>query len=191
MILTCPVCHARHYDDGELAIRPHHTHACQSCGFVWRPAIEPTVGVDFLPGFKNDTEVREGATAWTLAEVARLRDLNKRAFALGVRFADNRCSPEDLEAARKELERPEVQAYLQQLGVVVLPEASARPETPLWSWTRDGFVLELYQDGSLGVGADDCEYSTVFPGESIAGLLNSEFIHALAQGRIKPAEEST
>jgi rubredoxin len=171
MILTCPVCHARHYDDGEFAITPHHTHACQSCGFVWRPAIEPTVGVDFLPGFKNDdTEVREGATAWTLAEVARLRDLNKRAFALGVRFADNRCSPEDLQAARKELERPEVKAYLQQLGVAV-PEPRPQLET-LWSWKRGGFVLELYQDGSLGVSAGDGEYSTVFPAESIPGLLN-------------------
>lgn len=31
----------------------HHTHACQHCGMVWRPAVVPTVGVYFLPGFKN------------------------------------------------------------------------------------------------------------------------------------------
>lgn len=53
MILTCPSCNARHIDEGEFATRVHHTHACQSCGIVWRPALVPTVGVRFLPGFKN------------------------------------------------------------------------------------------------------------------------------------------
>lgn len=53
MILFCPMCHARHLDEGEFATKPHHTHACQWCGFVWRPAVVPTVGVQFLPGFKN------------------------------------------------------------------------------------------------------------------------------------------
>ncbi len=54
MILTCPQCSVRHIDVGEFAEKHHHTHACQSCGMVWRPAISPTVGVQFLPGFKND-----------------------------------------------------------------------------------------------------------------------------------------
>lgn len=54
MILFCPMCHARHIDEGAFAKKKHHTHACQSCGLVWRPAIIPTVGVQFLPGFKND-----------------------------------------------------------------------------------------------------------------------------------------
>jgi hypothetical protein len=53
MLLTCPSCSLRHIDEGEFATKPHHTHACQGCGMVWRPAIEPTVGVRFLPGFKN------------------------------------------------------------------------------------------------------------------------------------------
>lgn len=53
MLLWCPECGERHIDVGEFATRPHHTHACQGCGHVWRPAIEPTVGVQFLPGFKN------------------------------------------------------------------------------------------------------------------------------------------
>ncbi len=55
MLLTCPSCSARHVDKGEFATKPHHTHACQQCGMVWRPAIVPTVGVQFLPGY-NDTE---------------------------------------------------------------------------------------------------------------------------------------
>lgn len=56
MIMYCPACAHRHIDEGEFAEdggRVHHTHACQYCGTVWRPAIVPTVGVHFLPGFKN------------------------------------------------------------------------------------------------------------------------------------------
>ncbi len=53
MFLTCPMCGKRHIDEGEFATREHHTHACQGCGLTWRPAIVPTVGVQFLPGFKN------------------------------------------------------------------------------------------------------------------------------------------
>lgn len=53
MLLWCPECHVRHIDYGEFATKEHHTHACQNCGFVWRPAVVPTVGVQYLPGFKN------------------------------------------------------------------------------------------------------------------------------------------
>lgn len=53
MILHCPDCGERHVDEGDFAARPHHTHACQTCGMVWRPAKQPTVGVRFLPGFKD------------------------------------------------------------------------------------------------------------------------------------------
>jgi hypothetical protein len=55
VILYCPSCSGRHIDEGEFATKPHHTHACQHCGFVWRPAVVPTVGVQFLPGFKSET----------------------------------------------------------------------------------------------------------------------------------------
>jgi len=54
MIIACPACRVRHIDTGEWATRVHHTHACQHCGVVWRPAVHPTVGVLFLPGFKNE-----------------------------------------------------------------------------------------------------------------------------------------
>lgn len=57
--LPCPECHQLHIDEGEFATKPHHTHACQNCGCVWRPAKVYTVGVRFLPGFKN--EVKGGA----------------------------------------------------------------------------------------------------------------------------------
>lgn len=53
MLLWCPSCGERHIDVGEFATKVHHTHACQHCGMVWRPAIVATVGVQWLPGFKN------------------------------------------------------------------------------------------------------------------------------------------
>ena len=53
MLLWCPACHERHVDEGEFATRPHRDHACQYCGLVWRPALVDTVGVRFLPGYKN------------------------------------------------------------------------------------------------------------------------------------------
>lgn len=53
MLIWCPACGYRHIEDGEFMHRVHHTHACQECGTVWRPAIEATHGVRFLPGFKN------------------------------------------------------------------------------------------------------------------------------------------
>lgn len=53
MRMACPACGELHIDEGEFATKPHHTHACQSCGMVWRPAIVATVGVRYLPGFKN------------------------------------------------------------------------------------------------------------------------------------------
>lgn len=57
MILYCPKCHFKHVDVGEFAQKVHHTHACQGpkCGLVWRPAIVPTVGVEYLPGYKNES----------------------------------------------------------------------------------------------------------------------------------------
>lgn len=54
MLLWCPECGTRHIDEGKYAVEePHHTHACQGCGMVWRPALVQTVGVQFLPGFKS------------------------------------------------------------------------------------------------------------------------------------------
>jgi rubredoxin len=54
MILHCPQCGARHIDEEAFASVAHHTHACQGCGFVWRPAKVNTHGVRFLPGYKNE-----------------------------------------------------------------------------------------------------------------------------------------
>lgn len=54
MLLWCPACGERHIDEGAFAPKSHHTHACQTCGMVWRPAIVPTVGVQFLPGFSKE-----------------------------------------------------------------------------------------------------------------------------------------
>lgn len=56
MRLTCPECGQLHIDEGEFAERPHHTHCCQHCGLTWRPALVATVGVRFLPGFKEGVD---------------------------------------------------------------------------------------------------------------------------------------
>lgn len=53
MRLFCERCHAQHIDKGHFATHPHHTHTCQACGLTWRPAREFTVGVQFIPGFKD------------------------------------------------------------------------------------------------------------------------------------------
>lgn len=72
MRLPCPSCGALHIDKGEFATKVHHTHACQSCGMAWRPAVVPTVGVQFLPGFKNEpeneNEPEPSSIALTIAE---------------------------------------------------------------------------------------------------------------------------
>ncbi len=60
MLLWCPECGDRHIDSGEWESKPHHTHACQSCGMCWRPAIVQTVGVQFLPGFKQARKGEDG-----------------------------------------------------------------------------------------------------------------------------------
>lgn len=56
MRIVCPECKTLHVDEGEFATKIHHTHSCQSCGLTWRPAVVATVGVRFLPGFKNEEE---------------------------------------------------------------------------------------------------------------------------------------
>lgn len=60
MRIPCPECKTLHIDEGIWATKLHHTHSCQSCGLTWRPAVVHTVGVRFLPGFKNDEP--EGVT---------------------------------------------------------------------------------------------------------------------------------
>jgi hypothetical protein len=60
MRLFCPACGQIHIDVGVFETKPHHTHSCQECGNTWRPAVVYTVGVKFLPGFKNVPASPEG-----------------------------------------------------------------------------------------------------------------------------------
>lgn len=46
--LNCPECGELHIDKGVFETKPHHTHACEYCGMVWRPAVECTRGVKFI-----------------------------------------------------------------------------------------------------------------------------------------------
>jgi rfaE bifunctional protein nucleotidyltransferase chain/domain len=54
IILFCPKCGNHHVDKNEFATKLHHTHACQFCPLVWRPAVFCTVGVAHLPGFRDE-----------------------------------------------------------------------------------------------------------------------------------------
>src|SRR5690606_34039261 len=68
MLLHCPLCSTRHVDAGLFATKPHHTHACQQCGHVWRPAVEHTVGVQFLPGYRAGEALPLSQAARTVFE---------------------------------------------------------------------------------------------------------------------------
>ena len=49
MLLPCLRCNHFHEDLNEWATKPHRTHRCAYCGYEWRPANVPTVGVLDLP----------------------------------------------------------------------------------------------------------------------------------------------
>jgi hypothetical protein len=52
MILHCPMCYIQHIDDADF--RLHTSHLCTRCGFIWRPADVPTVGVTELKTHGED-----------------------------------------------------------------------------------------------------------------------------------------
>lgn len=80
MLLWCPQCNMRHVDRGEFATKVHHTHACQQCGCVWRPAIGPTVGVQFLPGFQDASVASPTEPGLTYREVVNRLEMRSREF---------------------------------------------------------------------------------------------------------------
>jgi hypothetical protein len=54
MRIVCEACGKLHIDEPPFDTKPHHTHSCQHCGITWRPAVVNTVGVRFLPGYRNE-----------------------------------------------------------------------------------------------------------------------------------------
>ncbi len=122
MVLFCPSCSARHIDAGVYATKPHHTHACQRCGVVWRPAVVDTVGVLFLPGFKDTPE---GIVETGHDIEGQLLSKTERALAEAIYPAWQKAlSLEELRRPVKAL-RNELAATAQGLGV-----GHARPLTP-------------------------------------------------------------
>jgi rubredoxin len=89
MRLTCPECQLLHVDEGEFATKPHHTHSCQGCGLTWRPAVVNTVGVRFLPGFKNKPSDPTGTPTLTGDPDRRLLP-DVCPFWCGLELADGR-----------------------------------------------------------------------------------------------------
>lgn len=87
MRLHCParlsdgsMCGVLHVDEGEFADRPHHTHACQTCGNTWRPALVPTVGVQFLPGFRTPSDAQP---VGKIPSVGKMEKIPEDSHALG------------------------------------------------------------------------------------------------------------
>jgi hypothetical protein len=87
MRLICPECGVLHLDEGLFATKPHHTHSCQACGLTWRPAVVCTVGVEFLPGFKNFPESpREDLVAALATERLQREEAETRAGLVGAQL---------------------------------------------------------------------------------------------------------
>lgn len=63
MILNCPACLQQHIDQPEPGWdnRPHKSHLCHHCDFIWRPADVPTNGVAAIKTRgKNDHVMLDG-----------------------------------------------------------------------------------------------------------------------------------
>ena len=102
MRLVCPRCGTLHLDVGEFATKPHHTHACQQCGEVWRPAIVATVGVEFLPGFKNEPAPPD-TEAWKRVPVEA--GMFRQAYISAAAETGRTRTPPDLEDFISAIER--------------------------------------------------------------------------------------
>lgn len=86
IMLHCPMCRGKHVDVEEFATKPHHTHSCQNlvngrpCGHTWRPAKEPTVGIEYIEGFLNaPPDPLEACRAGELERVKLERDAHRKA----------------------------------------------------------------------------------------------------------------
>lgn len=99
--LNCPECGALHIDEGDFTTKPHHTHSCQQCGMTWRPAVVCTVGVRFLPGFKNeDAWLPDEAELKQMVEDPRYWKHRDQAFIDKVAEGFRRLGPADQGATR-------------------------------------------------------------------------------------------
>lgn len=117
MVLHCPECGLQHIDapepgefisSGPNAGRvragwsnpPHRSHLCHGCGYVWRPADVPTVGVPCVATKgTNDSEPRQGMHHKLVvlqAEADRLRGL------INTPHVDNFMDAVRLEAAHQQ-----------------------------------------------------------------------------------------
>lgn len=157
MFLTCPKCNSRHVDEGDFATKPHHTHSCQACGLTWRPAVVPTVGVAFLPGFKNVATTRGGIPSDSdaladLVKAARRVPIVRRgkrapwSTCLGCGCTDdNSCKPECWALALEiAIDRGE--------AAIVEPRAAPMPSAaPMQCFDNaDGKPCTRYLEGSIG-----------------------------------------
>lgn len=166
MLIYCPMCCERHIDEGEFATKSHHTHACQKCGHVWRPAIEPTVGVRFLPGFKNaESEIKPKVSqAQKMGDMAlyaeEFANYNKEIAHYAEYAASLEAHNHELQMKIEKLEYEKVKAKLPGKSLNYLTGEQAYIELQKGNrvrrsdnWTcffemRGGIVHVCYQDGT-------------------------------------------
>lgn len=77
--LPCERCGTLHIDRGEFATERHHTHQCEKCGLVWRPAEEDTIGVQFLYDQTKPEQVKITGSWWLPVELS-YAELYDRSF---------------------------------------------------------------------------------------------------------------
>lgn len=141
MLLWCPKCGERHIDRGEFATKVHHSHSCQGCGLTWRPAIGPTVGVQFLPGFKD----KDRDPAVVLAERLRteLTDDTREVLTALVKRARERNTVTFWERVADDVERLLGAKPEREFCAIAGCEASCRPDSnddSATGWVfRDGY----------------------------------------------------
>lgn len=54
LLIHCPRCLKQHVDEGHFATHAHTKHACQFCGLAFVASKQPSIGVQFFSGWKND-----------------------------------------------------------------------------------------------------------------------------------------
>ena len=97
MLLWCPACHERHIDVARVRDEAPSYACMPGLWLAWRPAIVPTVGVQFLPGFKNEPTGNEpGDTVGSLRNLAKQRGTTMSEVlreVLGSEFVEGDESP--------------------------------------------------------------------------------------------------
>lgn len=113
------VCGVLHVDEGIWATKPHHTHSCQACGMTWRPAVVHTVGVQFLPGFRNDSDFNQCERGQCTPHLTEMCDKHREDY-------EANCTRQNIELGLDP-----------KTGFAVCKQETPAAESWLWATSRD------------------------------------------------------